>query len=218
MPVATDWSFAPDPVLEPMTEIVSAHGSSEAPDSPLPIHEPIAGNCVRDLLVRGYRLGFVGSGDSHDGHPGLPHLANSGSADSRRSASEPTREGVLAALRARRVYATNGFRIFLSVTLDGSPMGAALAAPAAGKPARLAVLAVGESGFERIDVIRGPNVVRSIPGEDRMASASPRSCATCAPAKRCTCARCRRTAAPPGRVRSSSSDRGAAPQPGRRRR
>ena len=42
-PVATDWSFAPDPVLEPLTEIASAHGSSEAPDSPLPIYDPVAG-------------------------------------------------------------------------------------------------------------------------------------------------------------------------------
>ena len=168
-PVATNWEIPPDPVLEPVTEIVSVHGNSESPDAPHEIHEPVAGNFVRDVLQRGFRLGFVGSGDSHDGHPGLTALGNSGSGGLAAILSEDlTRDGVLAALRARRVYATNGFRIFLNVTLDGSPMGSVLAAPAAGKPARLAVLAVGESGFERIDVIRGPNVVRSIPGEDRM--------------------------------------------------
>ncbi len=66
------------------------------------------------------------------------------------------------------MYATNGPRIFLQVTLDGAPMGSVMAAAAAGNPARLAVLAIGEGGFERIDVIRGPAVVHSIPGERRV--------------------------------------------------
>ena len=69
-PVSIDWSFPPDPVLEPVTEVVSVHGSSEAPDSPTPIYDAVAGNWVRDQLAKGYLLGFVGSGDSHDGHPG----------------------------------------------------------------------------------------------------------------------------------------------------
>ncbi|MDX1504058.1 MAG: hypothetical protein R3325_16990, partial [Thermoanaerobaculia bacterium] len=73
-PVATDWSFAPDPRFEPVTEVSSVHGSSEAADSPGRIYAPVAGNTVRDQLDRGYRLGVVGSGDSHDGHPGLAHL------------------------------------------------------------------------------------------------------------------------------------------------
>ena len=34
------------------------------------IHEPVAGHFARDALARGYRLGFIGSGDRHDGHPG----------------------------------------------------------------------------------------------------------------------------------------------------
>ena len=36
-PVAMDWRIAPDPVLEPLTEIVSVHGSSESFDSPWPV-------------------------------------------------------------------------------------------------------------------------------------------------------------------------------------
>jgi hypothetical protein len=78
-PVATDWSIPPDPALEPVTEIVSVHGSSESFDSPLPVRGMLEGNTVRDALERGYRLGFVGSGDSHDGHPGLVQLAEDGS-------------------------------------------------------------------------------------------------------------------------------------------
>ena len=60
-PIAVDWSFAPDPVLVPITEIVSVHGSSESLDSPGAIYSPVPGNFVRDVLARGYRLGFVGS-------------------------------------------------------------------------------------------------------------------------------------------------------------
>jgi hypothetical protein len=60
---------APDPRFEPDVEIVSIHGSSEAPTRRR-IHEPVAGHFARDALARGYRLGFVGSGDRHDGHPG----------------------------------------------------------------------------------------------------------------------------------------------------
>ncbi len=171
-PVATDWSFAPDPVLEPVTEIVSAHGSSEAPDSPLPIYSPIAGNWVRDQLVRGYKLGFVGSGDSHDGHPGLPHLA-APSGGLAAIWSEPTRDGVLAALRARRTYATNGPRIILRASLAGHRIGETV--PAAelaqtireGRDVELMVQVIAPAPIARIDVIRGPDVVQQLDGEGR---------------------------------------------------
>ncbi len=76
-PVPTNWLIPPDPVLEPITEIVSVHGSSEAADSPQPIYDAVPGNFVRDgALGRGYRFGFIGSGDSHDGHPGLAQLTS----------------------------------------------------------------------------------------------------------------------------------------------
>ena len=121
-PVSTNWRYAPDPVLEPLTEIVSVHGSSEAPDSPLPIYDPVPGNYVRDALNAGYTLGFLGSGDTHDGHPGIREPgASSGLAGIFTRAL--TREAVLEALRARQVYATNGPRIYLRVELDGQPMG-----------------------------------------------------------------------------------------------
>ncbi len=78
-----------------MTEIVSVHGNSESLDAPRVVHEPVAGNFVRDVLQRGYQLGFVGSGDSHDGHPGLTSLGNSGSGGLAAILSDDlTREGV----------------------------------------------------------------------------------------------------------------------------
>lgn len=141
-PIATNWDYAPDPELEPLTEVMSVHGSSEAADSPRRIYAPLSGNFVRDQLARGYRLGFVGSGDGHDGHPGLSHrdpkggwrrspagrvrVGNGGAAAVR--TAELTREGVLAALRARAAYATSGPRILLDATVRGASNPATISA------------------------------------------------------------------------------------------
>jgi len=160
-PVSTNWLYPPDPVLEPVTEIVSLHGSSEAPDSPLPIYDPVPGNYVRDALNAGYRMGFIGSGDTHDGHPGLREAgASSGLAGI--FAAELTREAVLEALRARRVYATNGPRIFLWVDLDGQPMGTIAAASAEAEPgdSRLQIEVVAPEPIRSVDLVRSGVSVR----------------------------------------------------------
>jgi hypothetical protein len=161
-PIATNWTIPPDPVLEPVTEIVSVHGSSEAPDSPGPIYDPVAGNSVRDALARGYRLGFVGSGDGHDGHPGLSGLASPSAGLAAIVAQDATREAALEALRARRVYATNGPRILLRASLGGRPMGAVFDAPGAGTEA-LFVRVVAETPLEGVDIVRAGNVVEQVP-------------------------------------------------------
>jgi hypothetical protein len=163
-PIATDWSIPPDPELEPVTEIVSVHGSSEASDSPLPIYSPVAGNFVRDALERGHRLGFIGSGDSHDGHPGLSHLASPSGGMAAVLADELTREAVLQAMRERRVYATNGPRIVLRTSLDGHRMGAEV--PAAARH-QLRGIVVAEAPLDRVDLVRAGGQVRSLPGDGR---------------------------------------------------
>ena len=160
-PVATNWDYPPDPELEPVTEITSVHGSSEAADSPRPVAGAIDGNFVRDALDRGYRLGFIGSGDSHDGHPGLAHLASPNGGLAALVGAEPTREAVLETLRARRVYATNGPRILLEVGFDGASVGSTLPATASGE---LRVWAAGTAAIERVDVVRSGRVVESVPG------------------------------------------------------
>jgi len=138
-PIATNWEFAPDPVLEPITEVMSVHGSSEAMDSPSLIYSPLKGNFVRDILDEGYLLGFIASGDSHDGHPGLPHLdpyynyrfasdtqpAQVGTGGLAAVFSEElTRPALLAAMRARATYATSGPRLLMDATLGTQRMGA----------------------------------------------------------------------------------------------
>ncbi|MBK7951906.1 MAG: hypothetical protein IPK00_24925 [Deltaproteobacteria bacterium] len=125
-PIATNWHYAPDPELEPVTEIASVHGMSEALDASAPIGGAVPGNFVRDVLLHGARLGFIGSGDSHDGHPGLAQIASGQSGLAGLFVESLDRDAIHAALKRRHTFATNGIRPWLDVTLDGVEMGGAL--------------------------------------------------------------------------------------------
>jgi hypothetical protein len=156
-PVATDWRFRGDPSVEPMTEIVSVHGSSESEDTPVRIYDFVAGNTVRDALASGQRLGFIGSSDGHDGHPGLAQLQAAQGGLAALFTADRSRAGIAEALRARRGYATSGPRFLLRTRLDGVEMGGDLVAT--GAPSELEVRVVAGEAIERIDVIRGVEVV-----------------------------------------------------------
>jgi hypothetical protein len=167
-PIPTNWQIPPDPELEPVTEIVSVHGSSEAMDSPGLIYSPLPGNFVRDVLDRGYKFGFVGSGDSHDGHPGLAHLTSASGGLAAFLTSDLTREGILEALRSRRVYATNGPRIVMATRLGGRLMGADVGldevgmGPSGAGSAELTVWIVAPGPLDRVDVIRSGQIHESV--------------------------------------------------------
>ena len=164
-PIPTDWSFEPPRQVEPVTEVASIHGASESPDAPFVLRRPLAGNFVRDALDRGYALGFVGSGDSHDGHPGLPHLAASnGGGLAGIVGAEHTKASVLDALRGRRTFATNGPRILVRAALGQSPMGSDVAP--GGGPRSLYIRAIGTGALERIEVVRSGSIIAGIPFED----------------------------------------------------
>lgn len=178
-PVANDWSIAPDPTLEPVAEVMSVHGSSEAEDSPMRLRGFMPDNSVRSALDRGYKLGFVGSGDSHDGHPGLPHLSPSYGfrpTTARRSgrvgtgglaaiqAKDLTRESVLNAIRERRVYATSGPRILLDVHLTDHSQGSSVASTSLPAAPLLNISVVGTAPIARVDLIKSGAVVSSIEG------------------------------------------------------
>jgi hypothetical protein len=165
-PVSTNWEYAPPPELEPVTEVVSVHGSSEASDTPGKIYAAVPGKFVRDALARGLRFGFIGSGDGHDGHPGLAHLASPSGGLAAIFSEATTRAGVLEALRARRTYATSGPRIWLRTWLDGYEMGALI--PASDAPdheLRFVVAAPGP--IDRVDVVRSGEIVGVVPGSNR---------------------------------------------------
>lgn len=181
-PVPVNWSFRPPPELEPVTEVSSVHGSSEALDSPLLVRGAVKGNTVRDQLEDGLRLGFIGSGDGHDGHPGLAHLSpvygwrsrgpTLGTGGLAAILSEDlTRDSLLEALRARRCYATSGPRILVDTTLDGHAMGATVEVAALESP-RVELLLVGTAGLDWVDLVRPDRVERlELEGEGRFQGA-----------------------------------------------
>ena len=164
-PIATNWLFPPDPELEPLIEIASIHGMSEAADAPVPIRGGVPGAFAREILLRGARLGFVGSGDSHDGHPGLAQLATGQSGLAGLFATSLDRPALLDAMRRRRTFATNGIRPWLSVSIDETRMGGELAPGAAHHRLRIEYEAT--APIERIDLVRSGRIAR-LAGEGRL--------------------------------------------------
>ncbi len=161
-PIPTNWSIPPDPALEPIVEVSSVHGVSEALDAPGAVYSPVPGAFARDALDAGHVLGFVCSGDSHDGHPGLAHLAAGQGGLVAVLDAEPDRASLLEAFRQRRVYGTNGPRILLFATVDGAPMGSRL--PPAER-ASLALFTVGDTALAEVAVVRSGAVVERIPAD-----------------------------------------------------
>jgi hypothetical protein len=163
-PVATNWEIPPDPQLEPVTEIVSIHGSSEAADSPLTVGGVIPGNFVRDALDRGYRYGFVGSGDGHAGHPGFSRMGSRTGGLAAILSENLTRTAVAEALRARRVYATSGPRIILRLSLAGRRMGSILTGLT--REEELILFTISPTPIKKVDIIRSGKIIETIPGQE----------------------------------------------------
>lgn len=181
--IATNWDFAPDPLLEPLTEISSIQGSSEAEDSPSLISPSVRGNFVRDALDRGYRLGFVGSGDGHDGHPGLTHLSPLGGFRPARAgpagelparmgrgglaairASGLTRDALLVAMRARRTYATSGPRILIDARWNEHPMGSSIPAAQLAAQSRIDFRVSGTAPIAAVELVRSGSLRQRLTG------------------------------------------------------
>ena len=102
-----------DPVLEPLIEVMSMHGTFEW--------------FMRNYLGNGHQVGFVAASDDHLSHPG--YAAPSRNSLAQRGglgavlAPERTRDAIFDGMKARRTYATTGDRIILDVTLNGAGMG-----------------------------------------------------------------------------------------------
>ena len=126
------WEMGWNSTYEKAVEIHSVWGNSErhADDgNPLPIQKENLGGETRgrhviDALKRGYRLGFVGGGDIHDGRPGddlhnesYPPKGFCSRPQGFTAAWAPalTRENVFDAISAHRTYATTKTRLYLDV-------------------------------------------------------------------------------------------------------
>ena len=119
-----------DPSIQPVWEVCSVHGCYERAGGcagrPPRADAVLPGQFVRDALEAGLRFGFIASTDHHglDWHHGIAPRRNPLTCGLACLVdAEPTRAGVLAALRARRTYGTTGARIALRVEVDGAAMG-----------------------------------------------------------------------------------------------
>jgi hypothetical protein len=165
--MGVDWSLGHDPEIERLVEIYSVWGCSERPadkGNPLPIRAMGGEKPTRhvvDALRLGRKLGFIGSGDIHDGRPGdethrlqtdVPEYAKlHGQGLVAVWVPELNRRAVFDALWNRRCYAATNKRTLLRFSIAGQPMGSLLGA--VGENA-LSVEAAAEAPIARVDLVR----------------------------------------------------------------
>lgn len=137
--IGVDWSYGWNPEYEKAVEIYSIWGNSECSQSngnPRPIKfdgGEKQGRHVIDPLRLGYRFGFIGSGDIHDGRPGdeLHALQKSvygyemlyPQGFTAAILEGLTRENLFEAICSHNTYATTKKRIYMEFFVDDTPMG-----------------------------------------------------------------------------------------------
>lgn len=156
-----------DSGFEPVVEIASIHGVSERMDHPAVIHQPVASGMVVEALRRGYRLGFLGSGDTHDGHPGMGNPAQPPPGLAGIWAEELTRQSIFEAIRARRVYATFGSRSVLRFHCGGVPMGGELDA---GQPREFEALVLADAPIRKIEMVKNGEPIEAFESDGLFAA------------------------------------------------
>ncbi len=113
-----DWDYH-DSELQPVVEMYQCRGSAEYKGCQRHTHSATSHNgCyVRDALERGYKLGFVASGDHNFMGEGITAVY----------VTDISQKGIVEALKARRCYATTGDRIFMDFRINGYMMGVEVA-------------------------------------------------------------------------------------------
>lgn len=141
-----------DPSVMPLFEIHSCHRT----------YEHVAHEAIR----RGIRFGFIGGSDDHRGALGDSHPAARERFFSSHNglvavyATDLTRESLWEAFFARRVYATNGPRIVLTVEIDDHHMGSkVIAAP--GISLKMSFWTCLDALMDRIEVMRDDTLIKT---------------------------------------------------------
>ncbi len=140
--IVYDWGPPTDKFR--LVEIYSTHGASEYYDNPYPVHKGSkeipsdsllikkilmydidqapadSGNFVQDALAKGWKFGFIGSGDLHYlAYINQAYKAGIAAVFSQKLA----RNGIYRGLYNRETYATTGVRIGVRFSCNGFPMG-----------------------------------------------------------------------------------------------
>jgi hypothetical protein len=114
-----------------------------------------------EALERGYRIAFVGSGDTHWLGPGEDYGITGA------YVKELSREGVFEAIRARRVYASTGARMLLDFRVNNTFMGGETTDE--GKP-RVAVNVTADVDLDKLEVVRDHRIVYAVEASGKNAA------------------------------------------------
>ena len=180
--IGIDWSKGHDPEVERLVEIYSIWGNSERSTiqgNPLPIkfmEGEKSGQHVVDALSRGYRFGFIGGGDIHDGRPGdalhnLQEKPNGYNLLHQQGlmgvwAKDLTRTAIYDALWNRRVYATTNHRTWLKFSINGHPMGSQIKVDG---DLQIEVEAASNSSIAHIQLVRNTKDIQVLnPGSEEL--------------------------------------------------
>lgn len=163
-PIPYYWKYY-DPKFIPMVEITSVHGVSERMGHPQCIYSSVESGMVQSALARGYKLGILGSGDTHDGHPGMRSIGGGVSGLAGIYAKELTREAIFQALRQRRVYATTGCRSILRFHMGSIGMGQVAKLSEAEGPRQFTVSIFADAPIAEITLIKNNKIVAAKPGD-----------------------------------------------------
>lgn len=155
--MGNDWDNH-DPDLVPLVEIYSAHGSSEGPDARRSVSHFVERGSVHAALNRGYRLGFIANGDSHDGNPGRTLSGPFSGGLTAVAAERLDRASVWDALTHRKTWATTGARMLLEVRVNGSTDDTTI--PGGQTPA-LSFTVNGSDVLDLVDVVSDGSVIAS---------------------------------------------------------
>ena len=135
-----------DPLLEPLIEIMSNHGTFEW--------------FGRMYLSHGHQVGFTAASDNHLSQPGYSAPLPSGLAQTgglgALIAQERTTDALFDAMKDLSAYATNGDRIVLDFRLNGARMGTR--APFA-EARRIEGRVVGTAPIDTVTVVRNDTVI-----------------------------------------------------------
>ena len=145
-----------DASVMPVMEIHSSHRNYE--------------HVAREAIERGLRIGFIGGNDDHRG---LAGDTRPGARDRYFSAPgglaavyarELTREALLEAFFARRVYATNGARMIVDFRVNDAVMGGEVEARE-GENVRISLRTRLDGLLDRVELVRGTETIRRFAGD-----------------------------------------------------
>lgn len=153
-PHHNDWTGY-DSDLQPVFEITSAWREAREEATEFKEQGPVS--AVWEALERGYRIGFVGSGDSHWMGTGEDNGITGA------YVKEFTRDGVFEAIRARRVFASTGARFLIDFQVNGAFMGESVEVDRA-EPLRIHVRVDGERPAELVEIVKDHKVIHASAG------------------------------------------------------